>query len=112
MLNKILSIQGVGLFHDVQASSFKFEKNALIYAENGRGKSTLSSIFRSLRDNDSSVISSRQTLDGTIDPNIKMLFDDGHKITFNDFWSEGKPEIAIFDTDFIDRNVNSGGGGK
>lgn len=48
MLERIEEIKGVGLFHDANGKPHKFQKATVLYADNGRGKSTLASILRSL----------------------------------------------------------------
>jgi len=110
MLERIKHIQGVGLLHDASGEKFKFEKATLIYADNGRGKTTLASIFRSISTGETTLITDRKTIDGTLSQNIVMQFGSGHKVNFNnDFWSEKRPELIVFDADFIERNVCSGG---
>ena len=47
MLKKIINIKNTGLFKDASCTSPAFDQATLIYAENGRGKSTLASILRS-----------------------------------------------------------------
>jgi hypothetical protein len=41
MLERIESIQGVGLLHDANGKLYTCQKATLVYADNGRGKSTL-----------------------------------------------------------------------
>lgn len=110
MLHRIHLVQGVGLFHDAKASKHKLEKTTLIYAGNGRGKSTLSSLFRSVSNNDVSILQERRTIDGTLDPMVKLQFDNNCQVSYtNGTWTEGRPEFRVFDTVFIENNVHSGG---
>lgn len=110
MLERIEQIQGIGLLHDANGKPFKLQKATLIYAENGRGKSTLANLLRSTATGDGSLIQSRSTVDGTNKPKVVLQFGSGHKVCFeNGVWSESRPELLVFDTDFIDRNVHSGG---
>lgn len=86
------------------------QKATLIYADNGRGKSTLATVLRSLSNGDASLITHRKTLDGTLPPKVTLQFGSGHKVTFEaGAWSEQRPEVLVFDADFIERNVHSGG---
>jgi wobble nucleotide-excising tRNase len=62
MIQKILKIQNVGLFQDTPAP-LTFGRLTGIYAENGRGKSTLAAILRSSVTNDPSILASRHTID-------------------------------------------------
>lgn len=110
MLKRIMDVQGVGLLHNADGKRYLFEKGTLIYAENGRGKSTLASILRSASTADASIVLSRATLGGTVAPGINLQFDSGHRVTMQSgAWSERRAELLVFDAEFIDRNVHSGG---
>lgn len=110
MLERISEIQGIGLLHEANGKMHTFKKATLIYADNGRGKSTLASTLRSVSTGDTSLISNRTTIDGTFPPKVILQFGSGHKVSFeNDAWSEQRPEVVVFDADFVERNVHSGG---
>lgn len=110
MLERICEIQGIGLLHDTNGKPHACRKATLIYGDNGRGKSTLATILRSVSTGDPSPILHRRTLDGKLPPKITLQFGDGHKVHFTSgAWSERRPEVLVFDTDFIERNVHSGG---
>jgi wobble nucleotide-excising tRNase len=110
MLERIEEIQGVGLLHDANSKPFKWQKATVLYADNGRGKSTLATILRSLSANEPSPVLERKTLDGTLAPKVTLQFASGHKVTFNGSkWSEARPEFVVFDADFVEKNVHSGG---
>lgn len=110
MLERIAEIQGIGLLHQANGKPYTCQKATLIYADNGRGKSTLATIFRSLSTGDAFLITARKTLDGSLPPKIMLQFGSGHKVSFDDgAWSEQRPEVLVFDADFIERNVHSGG---
>ncbi|HEK1686074.1 TPA: AAA family ATPase [Pseudomonas putida] len=110
MLERIESIRGIGLLHDVNGKAFKFSKTQLIYADNGRGKSTLASVLRSVAEGDSTALLDRKTVDGTIPPDACLAFGSGHKVTLSmGKWSEARPELLVFDAEFIEKNVHSGG---
>ncbi len=112
MLKKILCIKNLGLFSNAERTSPDFDKATLIYAENGRGKSTLASILRSCAKDDTESIRNRQTLDSGNLPEIKLLFKNGtsHKQAKFDGekWSCSYPDIIVFDTEFVDNNVYPG----
>jgi wobble nucleotide-excising tRNase len=62
-LTKIISIKSVGRFLNCTASGdVTFRRFTLVFAENGRGKTTLCAILRSLQSNDNSYITGRRTL--------------------------------------------------
>lgn len=110
MLERIEEIQGVGLLHQADGKPYTWKKATLIYADNGRGKSTLAAILRSASTGNASSISNWKTVDGTLSPKIILQFGSGHKVTFEKgAWSEQRPEFLVFDSDFIGRNVHSGG---
>lgn len=110
MLERIEEIQGVGLLHDANGKPFKWQKATLLYADNGRGKSTLATILRSLGASDPSPLLERKTIDGALLPKVTLQFPSGHKVTFNGTkWSEARPEFLVFDADFVEKNVHSGG---
>ena len=109
MLSRIKQIQGIGLFHDADGSSYELAKCTLIYGDNGRGKSTLTSILRSAGTGDPSTLQERKTLDGTLPEHVLLQFDDEEQIEFDGVgWDAIRPELTIFDVDFVDRNVYSG----
>jgi wobble nucleotide-excising tRNase len=68
MLKRIQQVKGVGLLHDANGGAHTFDKATLIYAENGRGKTTLAGILRSCSTGDATPINKRKTLDGTNPP--------------------------------------------
>jgi wobble nucleotide-excising tRNase len=110
LLEKIISIKGVGLLHDANGARHTLKKATFLYADNGRGKSTSASILRSCSTDDASLISSRSTISGTNPQEVKLLFNSGHQVKFeNGAWSEKRDEILVFDADFVEKNVYSGG---
>ncbi len=112
MLKKIIHIKNLGLFNDASCTSPLFDKINLIYADNGRGKSTLASILRSCSKNDAESITLRQAVYSDQAPEIKFLFNNGTSNitpTFNGSeWSHSYSDILVFDTEFVDKNVYSG----
>lgn len=109
MLERIEEIQGVGLLHQANGKPHSCKKATLIYADNGRGKSTLVSVLRSVSTGDASLIANRKTVDGTLPPKVVLQFDNGQKVKFETGnWSQQRPEVLVFDADFIERNVHSG----
>lgn len=110
MLGRILKVQGIGLLHDADGRRHGLKKGTLIYAENGRGKSTLAGILRSVSSGDPGIVTSRSTVDSTTVPEVELQFGSGHKVKLESgAWSEKRQEIVVFDAEFIERNVHSGG---
>lgn len=110
MLDRIELVQGVGLLHDANGKLHACQKATLIYADNGRGKSTLATVLRSAATGDPTLVAHRKTVDGTLPPKVILQFSNGHKVNFSaNAWSESRPEVLVFDADFVERNVHSGG---
>lgn len=110
MLERFSEIQGIGLLHEANGKPYSCKKATLIYADNGRGKSTLTSVLRSVSNGDASLIAARKTVDGKLPPKVVLQFGSGHSVSFdNGTWSEQRPEILVFDADFVEKNVYSGG---
>jgi wobble nucleotide-excising tRNase len=83
-------------------------KLTLIYAENGRGKTTLVAVLRSARTGDPSTILERHRL-GAMHPPHVVLRDRTGIISFQDgAWSRTLPEIVGFDDQFVSENICSG----
>lgn len=109
MIEKIIDIRNVGRFHDYSAKGdVTFQKLTLVYAENGQGKTTLCAILRSLVSGRPELISERKTLgtDGSAFIKLKV---NGKIATFADnLWSETIPQMAIYDSVFVNENVYAG----
>lgn len=112
MLKKILHIKNLGLFNNAACTSTPFARATLIYAENGRGKSTLASILRSCSTGDIASVSLRQSLDSNNAPEVNLLFEKESSRTQAKFdgsvWSCSYSDLLVFDTEFVDKNVYSG----
>lgn len=115
-MNKIEAIQNIkkiGKFVDCQAAGSQFLDNTIIYGRNTLGKSTLTAIFRSIQTGDKKIIKGKKSFGVSGSPDIKIRFTEGDSNrTILDFnsnkWTEGNPNIQIFDTQFITENVFQG----
>ncbi|MBM4029684.1 MAG: hypothetical protein FJ280_30440, partial [Planctomycetes bacterium] len=109
MLRKIVSIKNVGRFLNYSASgNVELKRYNLVFAENGRGKTTLCAVLRSLQSGEPAHVLGRATL-GTGDaPEIKVLLGGGTATFSKGAWSTTVPELAIFDSTFVSENVYSG----
>ncbi|MFI3190844.1 MAG: AAA family ATPase [Methylococcales bacterium] len=106
MLKKIIKIKNVGLLRDAKWTATEFAQATLIYAENGRGKSTLAKILycSSIGSNDIT-----KTIDSSDSPEVELLFDDNKVVKLsNSEWADIYPNIVVFDEHFIDKNIYSG----
>lgn len=109
MLKKIISIRNVGKFADYSCyGDVELRKLNIIYADNGRGKTTLATILRSLKLGAGSLIEGRCTLSTFGEPSVKLLLDDS-TVTFEDGkWDGDLADLEVFDEAFIAENVYSG----
>ena len=109
-LGKIISIKNIGRFLDSAAvGDVTFKRYNLIFAENGRGKTTLCAILRSLQSGESAYIIGRRTLGSPDPPEARFLLDGNRPATFsNGAWDETLPQLAVFDSTFITENVHAG----
>ena len=109
MLEKFVSIANVGRFRDYSAGGdVSFRKLTVIFGENGRGKSTITSIIRSLQTGDGNHINERRTLPSMGTPSVKVRLQ-GAITNFRDgAWTTRLPEIEVFDAQFINDNIYSG----
>lgn len=111
MIKNIQLLRNIGTFNsDSAAATFELERVNLIYADNGRGKTTLSAILRSLATGDSLPILERQRLGSQHSPHIvlncegqpaNVMFQSGA-------WNRTLPDLRIFDDVFVNDNVYSG----
>lgn len=109
MLKKIVTIKNVGRFKNYGvAGDLELKRYSLFFAENGRGKTTLCAILRSLQSGIGAHVLGRQTLGTTDPPEIRILSDAATLVFSNGAWSSRVPEIAIFDATFVSENVFSG----
>lgn len=110
MLDRIQRITSVGLFNDITPTRISFKKTSLIYGDNGRGKSTLASIMRSYTKIAPSILLKRKTLNSTLSQLVDLQFTGGRRAKFeNESWNTKFSDFHVFDLDFIDTNVYSGG---
>lgn len=110
MLERIHKITSIGLFNDIRPASIPFRKLSLIYGDNGRGKSTFASIMRSYTNSESNILLSRKTFNTDSDQYIDLQFGQGNRsIFYNNQWDRKFTDFHVFDLDFIDTNVYSGG---
>ncbi len=108
MIKKIISIKSVGLFNN-NSQDVDLKKFNIIYGENGRGKSTLSIILRSLCSGEPSHILERRTIDSANQPEVRLLLEPSIFTTFKDGkWNRILSNLEIFDSYFISNNIYSG----
>ncbi len=110
MIDRIQLLRNIGQFDSVSAGSqLPLTKLTLIYAENGRGKTTLAAVLRSLGSGDPVPIIERQRLAAANPPHVVLTPTGATPIVFqNGAWSQPLTDIAVFDDVFVAENVHSG----
>ena len=112
MLKRIQRIQNIGKFADCNAAGCEFAPNVIIFGYNTQGKSTLTSIFRSLQTGNNSLLIGRKTFGATASKKIEIDFVKNAKnkkyIFQNKAWNEKNEDILIFDSKFISENIFDG----
>jgi hypothetical protein len=108
-LHQIKHIGSVGRFRAASASGdVTFKKFTLIFGENGRGKTTLCSILRSLQNNDPAIVLGRKTLGEDKEPHIVLTFAGGLVLFKHGEWNSQTTKLRIFDAQYIAENVYFG----
>ncbi len=112
MIKKIIELKNIGVFKSLAFDDSRwnkeFKKVNLVFSRNGQGKTTLTEIMSSLKNNDADIIKARRTLGQSENPKLKLLID-GNIVTFeNDNWSNSHEKIEIFNSKFIYDNLYTG----
>src|SRR5260370_30939593 len=107
MLQKIVHIKGVGRFKScVAAGDVTLRRVTLLFAENGRGKTTLCAILRSLLANAPALVLGRKTLGNPDPPDIHLMIGGAAVLFRGGNWPF--PDIAIFDATYVSENIFAG----
>lgn len=111
MLEKIIGLDNVGVFRHGIPSAVAFDRATLLYAENGRGKSTLSAVLSSLATGEIASITARHTFGGGAQRVLVRCSSEGNGFNAQfdgKAWSATVPNIVVFDQHFVERNVYAG----
>lgn len=110
LLERFQLLRNIGQYDSVNAGAqIPLSGLTLIYGENGRGKTTLSSVLRSLGTGDADLVLERRRLGAANPPHVVLGFADGVAAQFlHGAWSAPMPRIANFDDAFVAANVCSG----
>lgn len=110
MLERIKRITSLGLFADIRPSAHPFRKVSLLYADNGRGKSTLAALMKSYGQNEPALLTNRKTIGATLPQCAELQFSQGNQATFSQgAWKGQFAATHVFDLDFVDTSVYTGG---
>lgn len=111
MISAIQLIRNIGKFDSVASgANIPLARLTVVYAENGRGKTTLAAILRSLATGDSISISERRRLTAQHAPHVIIDCDGGPPLAMfqNNAWNRTLSNMTVFDDMFVDENVCSG----
>ncbi len=111
MITSLNLIRNIGRFDSfTNGNNHPFAKLTLLYAENGRGKTTLSAILRSLASGDPIPVNERRRLGAANLPHAIISCSGGPPDAMfqNGAWNRTLPDVLIFDDVFVDENVYSG----
>jgi wobble nucleotide-excising tRNase len=111
MINRFQLLRNIGLFDSVsEGATIPLARFTLIYAENGRGKTTLAAVLRSLATGDPIPLAERRRLAAQHPPHVILDCSGGPPAAMfkNNAWNRTFPNMAVFDDAFIDQNVYSG----
>lgn len=108
MLKKIIT-KNVGVLRAFDTPGApQLAKLTAIYARNGRGKTTLSSVLRASALGNDSIVLGRRTLGSSAPPEVTLLFDGGGNVRFTGGAWTGEAPIEVFDSAFIAENLYAG----
>jgi len=108
-VKKIVSVDNVGRLASCTQKGPEFKKYNLLFAENGRGKTTLCAVLRSLQTGQHEHITERKRIAPvTGEPEAVIRLESGEARYRKQAWNTTAPDIAIFDSTFVARNVHAG----
>jgi len=115
IINKISEIINIGSFKNFIEKNIIYGKVNVFYALNGYGKTTLTSVIRSLKDNNPELIFGRKNLKETNNNKLQAKIESADSKNYlftNGTWRVGgqqitnkNPEIVIFDDEFVSNNI-------
>ncbi|SFZ78712.1 AAA family ATPase [Chitinimonas taiwanensis] len=109
MLEKVICIDNVGVLKKGLQKSVDLQKLALIYADNARGKSTLSSLLLACSGANVQDVVSRKTVGATTAQKVVLRFNAPGGAFNSEFdgvaWTGAKPNLHVFNHAFVERNV-------
>ncbi len=111
MIRKLQLLRNIGPFDSVDAgANIDLTKLTLLYAENGRGKTTIAAILRSLATHDPLPIRERRRLAAINPPHVVLHCDGDQPVAIfqEGNWNRSLDNIVVFDELFVHQNVCSG----
>lgn len=116
MLEKVICIDNVGVIKKGLPKAADLQKVVLIYADNARGKSTLSSLLAACSAFDAAEVVKRKTVNSATAQKVVFRFAKPNGMgSFNtEFdgaeWKGDRPNLHVFNQSFVERNVYASAG--
>lgn len=111
MIRRFRLLRNIGQFDSMDAAAdIELRRLVLIYAENGRGKTTVAAVLRSLSSGDPIAITERRRLAASHPPQAVLDCAGGppDAVFQQGAWNRTLPNLALFDDVFVDENIHSG----
>ncbi len=111
MISRFQLLRNIGQFDSVNAAAnIPLGRLTVVYSENGRGKTTLAALLRSLATGNPIPIAERRRLAAQNPPHVVIECSGGppSAVFQNNAWNRTLPNVLVFDDVFIDENVHSG----
>ena len=110
MIETIRLLRNLGQFESVDSGQqLPLGNLALIYAENGRGKTTLAAVFRSMGNGDPTPILERHRLGAAHPPHVVIGGLQNAEAMFqHGAWQQRFADVLVFDDEFVTNNVCAG----
>lgn len=109
MLEKIISIDNIGVIKSGIPQALTLEKVTLVYADNARGKSTLAALLNACASANVPELVKRKTIGAESDQKIHLRFNAPNGGFSSQFdgkaWVGQRPNLYVFNQDFVERNV-------
>ncbi len=110
MIKMVVKIKNIGLFrHACPKGAVVFDQTTAVYADNAMGKSTFATVLRACQMSDATRLVAKRTIDVTDEPEVELLLDNNKLRKYeNGAWIGTIPDISVFDSEFVEKNVYSG----
>ena len=109
MLHKVDSLSEIGRFATLRHKAPQFARLTLLFAKNAYGKSTICAVLSAAAERDPLGIYSRRRLDAAAEPRVSIEWDTSVAAFDRGSWNRDISPIAIFDQDYVERNVHVAG---
>ncbi|MFC0398008.1 hypothetical protein [Paraburkholderia rhizosphaerae] len=100
-------MDNIGVFKAAVPSAVTLKRVTVIYADNGRGKSTLSALLRACGAADAQALQARKTIGATSNQTVQLRFQTssgGSTISFDgNAWSAAADNLHVFNQEFVER---------